>query len=135
MIRNALFTSRCSIIIMINIISWLFYVKYFSTNNKLLVKYLIKCYCCYEFNPSFPKGGLYQPPPLPKFFLPYKNAWTYRQMLPYTFKFILCAYFSEKISTVPPGRGFGRNWEVRGVGATPRYLKCTFEILFEQISI
>ena len=73
-------------------------------------------------NPSSPKGGGVVPTPPPtKFFLRYKNALTYRQTLPYTFKFILCAYFRKKFSTVPPSRGVRCPFKVGmlgGVGAT-----------------
>ena len=50
------------------------------------------------------RGGGCTNPLLTKFFLPYKNALTYRQTTSHTFKLILCAYFRKKILTVPPSR-------------------------------
>ena len=58
------------------------------------------------FNPSFPKGGLYQPP-LTGFAPVLKIAQPGGKIAPGAFKFILSLHFSEKISNLPPTPGVG----------------------------
>ena len=58
------------------------------------------------FNPSSPKGGLYQPP-LTVIALVLKIAQPKGKIAPGTFKFILSLHFSEKISNLPPTPGVG----------------------------
>ena len=58
------------------------------------------------FNPSSPKGGLYQPP-LTVFALVLKIAQPRGKIAPGTFKFTLSLHFSEKIPNLPPTPGVG----------------------------
>ena len=59
-----------------------------------------------RFNPSSPKGGLYQPP-LTVIALVLKIAQPKGKIAPGTFKFILSLHFSVKISNLPPTPGVG----------------------------